>query len=456
MCAEVAIVVPAQTFRTLLNFEGDNGAHPITSFVQGRDGMLYGTTTTGGANDGGTVFKITYSGGLTTLYNFCAQTDCTDGTNPNTRLVLGTNGIYYGTTTEGGDPACNTPFGCGTLFEITAKGTLNTLHIFEPGEGTNSMGGLLEATDGYLYGSASGGGADGYGTIFKSTREGVLTTLLSFDMTDGANPGSRLIQGTDGSLYGTSRSGGNGRGGTIYRMTEAGKFKTLHSFDSKDGVSPAGLIQATDGYLYGTTAAGGPGSCNCGTVFRISPTVGLATLHSFAGTPNDGTFPNSGLIQATDGNFYGTTVGGGANNLGTVFKITPEGTLTTLHSFETSDGLYPYGGLFQATNGIIYGTTYYGGDSGHYDGTVFSLDMGLAPFVTFVRAAGRVGQTGGILGQGFTGTTSVSLNGTPASFTVVSDTYIRATVPAGATTGYVTVTTPSGTLISNVPFHVIK
>ncbi len=138
---------------------------------------------------------------------------------------------------------------------------------------------------------------------------------------------------------------------------------------------------------------------------------------------------------------------------GTVFQLTPTGILTTMHSFDSSDGAVPIGGLIQATNGTFYGSS---SQAGPYNsGTLFSLDLGLGPFVTFVRAAGKVGQTGGILGQGFTGTTSVSLSGIPASFTVVSDTYIKATVPAGATTGYVTVTTPSGVLTSNVPFHVI-
>ena len=136
-----------------------------------------------------------------------------------------------------------------------------------------------------------------------------------------------------------------------------------------------------------------------------------------------------------------------------MFRVTTGGALTTLHTFDGKDGADPFSGLVQDTNGDLYGTTYDGGS--HDEGTVFSLDMGLGQFVSFVNGAGRVGQTGGILGQGFTGATSVSLNGTPASFRVVSDTFIEATVPAGATTGYVTVTTPGGTLSSNVPFRVL-
>jgi uncharacterized repeat protein (TIGR03803 family) len=167
----------------------------------------------------------------------------------------------------------------------------------------------------------------------------------------------------------------------------------------------------------------------------------------------------NGLALATDGNFYGATQMGGENNQGTVFKFTPSGTLTTMHSFNGLDGSEPWAAPIQTTNGILYGTTAEGGSSDppceNGCGTIYSLDIGLGAFVTFVHAAGRVGQTGGILGQGFTGTTSVMLNGIPVNFTVVSDTFIKATVPPGATTGYVTVTTPTGVLTSNVPFHVI-
>ena len=229
---------------------------------------------------------------------------------------------------------------------------------------------------------------------------------------------------------------------------------TLHSFaGGTDGSSPdTTLLRASDGNFYGTTLY---------SVFKMTPAGRVSTVHLFCEQLSCGGFdPFGGLIQATDGRIYGTTAGGGtgtncSNGCGTIFSITANGSLTTLHNFNETDGRNPYGGLIQFTNGILYGTTLLGGSSSGY-GTIFSLDMGLGPFVTFVQASGRVGRTGGILGQGFTGTTSVSLNGVPASFTVVSDTFIKATVPPGATTGYVTVTTPSGTLTSNVPFHVIR
>jgi len=179
------------------------------------------------------------------------------------------------------------------------------------------------------------------------------------------------------------------------------------------------------------------------------------------------------LVQGTDGNFYGATQNGGnpgcvnydlgRRGCGTLFRITPSGKLTTLlykfcHVTGCPDGALPYGGLFQATDGNFYGTTYGGGAadcSGFACGTAYRLSVGLGPFVSLQRPYGKVGQSVGILGQGLTGTTSVSFKGTPASFTVISDTYIRARVPTGATTGTISVTTPGGTLNSNMAFLVL-
>jgi uncharacterized repeat protein (TIGR03803 family) len=176
-----------------------------------------------------------------------------------------------------------------------------------------------------------------------------------------------------------------------------------------------------------------------------------AILHTFYSLI-DGASPDAGLIQATDGNFYGTTYES-ASGYGTIFTIASNGAMTTLHVFDSLDGAGSRAALVQGTTGTFYGTTAAGGIDD--DGTVFSLDMGLSPFVAFVHNSGKVGKTGGILGQGLTGTTSVSLNGTTVNFTVKSDTFLTATVPDGATTGPVTVTTPSGTLTSNVPFRVL-
>jgi uncharacterized repeat protein (TIGR03803 family) len=450
LCAATGIASLAQTFTTLHSFNGTEGANPYAGLAQATNANLYGTTLGGGANSYGTVFKMGPSGTLTMLHSF----DLTDdGGVPYSGVVQATNGDLYGTTVVGG------PDGYGTVFKIIPSGTLTTLHSFGGTDGGHPQVGLIQATNGNFYGTTYDGGADnsctnGCGTVFKMNASGMLTTLHSFNETDGSCPWAGLIQAADGDLYGTTNGGGANGGGTVFKITLSGALTTLHNFDCVDGCSPQGaLVQATDGNFYGETSAGG--TYESGTVFKMTPSDTLTTLYSFCSQAacTDGGHPYGGLVQATDGNFYGTTSYGGPYQQGTVFNMSPSGTPTTLHSFSGSDLSGPWAGVIQATNGSFYGTTYGGGVSDL--GTIFGLDMGLGPFVTFVRPAGKVGQTGGILGQGFTGTTGVSLNGTPAPFTVVSDTFLKATVPPGATTGYVTVTTPNGTLTSNVPFHVI-
>ncbi len=308
------------------------------------------------------------------------------------------------------------------------------------------------------------GGVHGYGTVFRTTPSGALTTLYSFcSCGDGANPNA-LAQAANGDFYGTTSGEGPG---TVFKITPNGTLTTLHSFCSQsncaDGFGPDGaLVQATNGDLYGTTAGGG-GPIGAGTVFKITPAGALTTLYSFCpqGPPcTGGSSPYAGLVQGTDGNFYGTTSGGGAYGGGTVFEITPSGTLTMLYSFCSqtgcTDGSVPYAGLVQGTDGNFYGTTTGFGEAGTY-GTVFSLNAGLGPFVETQPTAGPVGATAKILGTNLTGATSVSFNGTAAVFTVVSPSLITTIVPAGATTGTVQVVTPNapnGTLSSDVPFRV--
>jgi uncharacterized repeat protein (TIGR03803 family) len=317
---------------------------------------------------------------------------------------------------------------------------------------------LLLAADGNFYGiTTSGGTGSNDGTIFKITPSGKFTTLHSFQSSDGSSANGPLVQGADGNFYSTTETGGANGFGTIFKVTPSGNYKTFHSFDYSDGFGPAcGLLLAADGDLYGTTYAGGSNNdCTnggCGTVFKITMNGMLTTLHSFDST--EGVNPIAGLFQATDGNFYGTTYGGGTGDWGTVFRITPNGTVTTLHSFQGTDGGQPHGPLAQATRGNLFGTATVGTDSAS-QGTLFEVLTGLAPFVGFVSTAGRVGQRVGILGQGFAGTSSISFNGTLTSFTVKSGTFITATVPAGATSGFVKVTTSHGTLKSNVPFRVM-
>lgn len=456
-CAATAILSPAQTFTSLFSFDGKNGASPhYVDLVQGPDGYLYGTSQVSTGTNG-TVFKITTAGKLTTLHTFCTEGDpCMDGATPFAGLVLDTNGNFYGTTTNGG---ANSD---GTVFEITPAGKLTTLHSFDGTDGIEPEVGLIQATNGDLYGTTSEGGTGAEGTIYEMTSGGTLTSLLSFIGTNGVYPDARLVQGTDGNFYGTTYEG-DANSGTVFKITSAGKLTTLHKFDGTDGGGPTGaLVQASNGNFYGTTINDGPDGG--GTVFEITPAGKFTNLHSFCSESDckDGSTPYAGLIQATDGNLYGTTYSGGTSTqpcnggCGTIFKITTAGKLTTLHSFcsksDCTDGNAPQGGLVQDTNGTLYGTTFYGGTDGI--GTVFSLSVGLGSFVETVPASGKVGATVMILGTNLTGATEVSFNGTSVKPTVVSGTEIKATVPAGASTGTVTVTTPSGTVKSNVVFVV--
>jgi uncharacterized repeat protein (TIGR03803 family) len=465
VCAAAASALPAQTFTTLVSFDYTDGAEPLVGLVQGNDGNLYGTASIGGANHQGAFFKMTPTGTLTTLYSFCSVLEngfCQDGQYPLALVQSSQN--FYGTTENGGAN------GEGTVFAITPNGTLTTLYSFCSlsgcADGQVPLAGLVEATDGNFYGTTEFGGANGAGTVFKISPTGTVTVLYSFcsqaGCADGSRPYAALTQATDGNLYGTTFYGGTKGDGTVFKITPGGALTTLHSFCSEsgctDGSNPeAALVQGTDGNLYGTTEGG---AHTLGSVFEITPTGALATLHSFDGA--DGQYPEAALVQATDGSFYGTTVAGGAQDYGMLFKITPSGTLTTLYTFCSqsgcTDGTSPYGGLAQDTNGTLYGTTGLGGPSGTCTlgcGTVFSLSVGLGPFVETQPTLGRYGVGVRILGTNLTGATRVSFNGTTAIFTVVSTSLITTTVPVEASSGKVAVATPRGTLTSNVPFRVL-
>jgi uncharacterized repeat protein (TIGR03803 family) len=438
-------------YKTLVTFNGADGANPVdTSLVQGLDGNLYGTTLGGGANGAGTVFKVTPSGSVTTLYSFCSLANCADGSLPYGGLVLASDGNFYGTTSQGGAVDGIS----GTVFRITPTGTLTTLHSFNLADGAGPNSPLIQAANGMLYGLTANGGPSNSGTFFRITMRGKFTSVsdLSSVLLNGP-----LVQGTDGNFYSTSEWGGVNGHGTIFKLTPRGHFSTLYSFGGTDGSAPAcGLLQASDGNLYGTTYQGGSNnSCEngCGTVFKISLAGTLTTLHNFDGT--DGSNPIAALIQGTDGNFYGTSYGGGTGGgWGTVFEMTPSGKVTTLHSFAGTDGAQPYGPVSQYTSGDFYGSAT-NGTGGASSGTAFVASTGLKAFIGFVRNRGKVRQKVGILGQGLTGTTSVSFAGTSAGFKVQSDTYLTATVPNGATSGYVVVSTSTGSLQSNVPFQVV-
>lgn len=482
-------------FTTLLNFTGPDGGNPTGPLVQGFDGDLYGTTSNAGTGcppyGCGTFFKLSPSGTMTVLYNFCpdeTEPCATNGGDPTGGLTLGFDGNFYGETSYGGAGRD------GTLFKITPTGTLTTLHSWcslpNCTDGypyfSQLQGPPFQASDGNLYGSTSGGGSGcppyGCGTIFKLTPRGELTTLYNFcvqivqgNCPDGSYP-SGLIQGTDGNFYGTTNYGGAIGAGTVFKVTPQGELTTIYSFCSQggttctDGGLPFGsLIQASNGNFYGTTQYRGNGAAcapygNCGTVFEITPGGAFTTVYDFCSLADceDGSFAGGPLIQGTDGNLYGETNFGGANGDGTLFQLTPAGVLTTLHSFDTPFDGFVGDGVFQATNGDFYGMTYNGGitdsslcyGTGGTCGTVFRFSMGLGPFVKTQPLFGNPLSLVEILGTDLQGVTTVRFDDVPALFIPISKTLIFAIVPPGAGTGFVTVTTSSGTLKSNLPFQV--
>ena len=346
--------------------------YPSAALVEGSDGNFYGTTEYGGASGKGTVFEATPAGVLTTLVSF----NGTNGSHPVAALVQGSDGNFYGTTYGGGAS------GCGTVFKMTPAGGLTTLVSFNGTNGSYPVAALVQGGDGNFYGTTILGGTNNFGTVFKMTSVGELTALVSFSGINGSSPFAALVQGTNGNFYGTT-AGGNGYWsgsgsaysyGTVFQVTPGGLLTTLRVFTGANGYKPqAGLVQGIDGNFYGTTAYGGNLSVNAdygfGTVFKMTPAGVLTTLDSLSGA--NGSHTLSGVVQGSDGNFYGTTAGGGAGGAGTVFKMTPAGTLTTLVTFHGPDGNSPQAPLVQGTDGNFYGTTTYGGANGR--GTVFQV-----------------------------------------------------------------------------------
>lgn len=355
----------AQTFTTIYTFTGGNdGGNPNAPLIQAADGLLYGTTPNYGASVYGTVFCITPGGALTTIHSF-TKTGI-DGGIPRGPLVQARHGTIYGMTFQGG--ISNSP-GAGTIFRV-ALSSAPTVFSFAGTNGQGpSFGGLIEASDGSLYGSTTLGGAFGQGVIYRFTDNGTNTLLhsLSTGVCD-----SGLVQASDGNLYGTTSGSG-----TIFRITTNGVFTTLYSFaGGDDGANPiSGLMQASDGNLYGTTIQGGTNSS--GTIYRITTDGTYTSLYSFTGG-NDGSGPGCTLIQAADGNLYGTAGQGGADASGTIFKFTTNGVFTLLYTFTGGDdGSSPGFGLLQANDGNLYGTTAAGGADGF--GTLYKLTITSPP-----------------------------------------------------------------------------
>jgi uncharacterized repeat protein (TIGR03803 family) len=357
---------------------GDDGADPTTSLTEGTDGNLYGTTSAGGSNgSGGTVFKITTAGVLTVLHSF-KNDSVNDGSVPS-GVIQGSDGNFYGVTTYGGAT------GNGTVFKVTPTGTETVVHSFVNGlgDGFNPSGNLIQATNGSFYGTAPSGGANSDGAIFEITPTGQESVLYSFNASanDGYSPGSGVIQASDGNLYGTTPGYGpnvNKSFGAVFKVTLSGQETIVYAFQGlivSDGQLPeAGVFQGGDGNFYGTTSEGG--SAN-GTVYKLTPEGVETVLSNFnaGGSANmNGYSPITSLIQASDGNLYGiNNLGGPQNNDGTVFQVTLQGVTTLVYGFGASsgDGVNSQANIIQASDGNFYGTTHSGGANGY--GTVFKI-----------------------------------------------------------------------------------
>ncbi len=440
----------AAVLTTLHEFQAfPYGARPNSALIKGGDGNFYGTTSSGGTNNAGTLFKISASGALTTLYSFGGN----DAAGPNAGMVPGGDGNFYGVAGPAGTNSHGTVFQYttngvlttlgslflandpgdiqgivssepiqgidgnvyvtttgvdvkgtifGTVFKISANGALTSLYSFTGGNDGGGPSGLVQGKDGNFYGTTQGGGAHGGGTVFTITTNGALTTLYSFTGTnDGAYPEAVLVQGGDGNFYGTTYSGGSNNYGTVFKITANGALTTLHSFTGEeDGANPgAGLVQGRDGTFYGTTEAYAGGS-----VFKMSADGTLTTLAAlFPLTGRSGFNPFSSseqLVQGSDGNLYGTTTDFGGSEGpeidGAIFKLTTNGGLAGLSSYS----LYFYGGMFdlpipssglvQGRDGSFYGTTFYGGQGGA--GTIFKLTI-MPEFQTVALTNGTLSLT---------------------------------------------------------------
>ncbi len=445
------------TFSVLYNLGSNSGDPAFPTWpgiiAQGRDGNLYSTTPSARGGSNGAVFNITLSGTVTVLTTFAS------GGAPQSGLTLGTDGNFYGTT-----------FGCsvgddGTIFNVTASGTLGSLsYSFTGGtDGKCPTAPPIEGSDGNFYGTATSSNTSGvYGSVYKITTAGKFTKLHDFVNTDGAVPDAPLMQASSGIFYGVTQAGGsNGdNAGEVFSITSSGGFAALSAFNGNNGHdSVAPLVQGSDGNFYGTAIQGGTN--NLGVVFKVTPKGAITDIYSFTGS-GDGALPYGGLVLASDGNFYGTTSQATASSgCGTIFRIS-NGNFENLYTFPSdgSLGCNPQVTLVQHTNGILYGDTNLGGSTTGGVcpvgcGAFFSLNASLPPFISLLPTSGNVGSTVGILGQGFSSSSVVQFNGVPATtVTPTGTTFLSATVPAGASTGFVTVTTGATVLTSTVQYVV--
>lgn len=374
------VLLQSQTFTVLKSGSGVDGHGFNSRLILGSDGKVYGSAFDGGANGVGTLFGLSASGtGFATIHDFATAT----GSRPAAAPIEGSDGLLYGITSSGGTPA-NTS---GVLYSITKAGTGYTVlrEFSSTGfEGADGQSSLLEGSDGKLYGIVSQGGPAGGGTIFRVDKNGggfVTLKLFANEGTDGSDSIGHLIQGTDGRLYGVNRLGGNSSGGTIFRLdTDGNNFQVIrHMTPATDGGELiAGLLQGSDGKLYGAANTGGAESG--GTLFSLNlDGTGFLVLKAFSNaSPNDGLNPQSGLVEGVDGRLYGACLNGGTTGSGTLFSIAKNGTgFQLLHTFDGTTSANPFNDLVEVSPGNFFGSTV--GGAGLDKDVIFRLAVPLAP-----------------------------------------------------------------------------
>ena len=442
MCLTAAPVRGGIIFTTLVSFTGTNGpypgANPAAGMVLGANGNFYGTAPNGGANSNGTVFEVSADGSFfTNIYNFSGGTN---GANPTGALISGRDGNFYGTAYNGGVSNWGTIFQLSTDGTYTVLGLLGGTNGAHPDTAlTQGADGSLYGTTKYggPFSKTTFGGT-GYGVIFQITTNGTLLTPVVFDSTNGANAAA-LTPGQDGNFYGTTEWGGSFSliplgFGTIFRLNPDGTFTNLYKFSSGDdgGFPVAGLVQGKDGNFYGSTEDGG--AIQLGTIFSITPGGQFNSLCSFPESSVGG-YPDAALVQGDDGNFYGTTYIGGDSQFGTIFEVTTNGTLTRLVSFTGTSGpapgANPLAPLVQGPDGNFYGTTSWGGANGL--GTIFRLSV---PFPAVIEAITLTNDTvmltwSAVAGQNYLVQYSDDLTGTD---------WLDLTKPSVATNGVMSAT----------------
>ena len=400
-----------------------------STLVQSTNDLLFGTTLTDGSESAESVFVAStnalrrgFSTGFTNLHTFVAS----DGGQSDGGVALARSGLLFGTTA--GLALSNNifPGGMGSIYRMSQVGAFSVLYRF--GTQTNDLGQPLDGASpratpvcpagDMIYGTTFQGGSFGYenggvgyGTVFKIQTNGASFSVLhSISGNDGANP-TALIIGADQLLYGVTSFGGanttvqtNGATGygTIFQITTNGDFTSLYSFGTLlgsdgtplDGSQPNSIFQASNGVLYGTAAAGG--SHGRGTFFSITTNGSFTLLYTFgtisnaAGLALDGDTPNGALMQGADANFYGVTQFGNPTNAGTIYRMTPQGELTTLFSFATNSSppiiLFqpknPRGGLLLGRESSLYGTCYAGGTTPGGAGAIYKIGPGIPTIQT--------------------------------------------------------------------------